>query len=139
MALPKHVDGYIVLTKPAQATEDPAVPAAFTQLLKVVAGATAKSHEMATRSAKDIAAYQKELHQLQQETEDHHKRMLQAEAAHRARQTVKPPQASLVGYEEMSDEDDKAREDRLSRTWEGGGTLTQREWDWLKRRGRVRY
>ena len=53
--------------------------------------------------------------------------------------TMKPPQASGLGHEEMSDESDQDREHRLMHAYTNGGTLTMEEFDFLKRRGCVRY
>ena len=53
--------------------------------------------------------------------------------------TMKPPQASGLGSEEMADESDQDRETRLMRAYTNGGTLTMEEFDFLKRRGCVRY
>ena len=49
------------------------------------------------------------------------------------------PQASGLGSNEMADESDEDREFRLMRTYTEGGTLTPEEFDFLKRRGCVRY
>lgn len=53
--------------------------------------------------------------------------------------TMQPPQASGLGHEEMADESDVDRENRLMRTYTSGGTLTIEEFEFLKRRGCVRY
>ena len=52
---------------------------------------------------------------------------------------MQPPQASGLGHEEMADESDVDRENRLMRTYTNGGTLTMEEFEFLKRRGCVRY
>lgn len=53
---------------------------------------------------------------------------------------MKPPQASLVGREEMADESDQDREHRLMLKYTSQGeTLTEEEFEFLKRRGCVRY
>ena len=52
---------------------------------------------------------------------------------------MKSPQASEVGREEMGDESDQDREDRLARYFTEGGTLTPEDREWLKGRGLLKY
>ena len=54
--------------------------------------------------------------------------------------TTKPPQGSLTGHEEMVTESDQEREYRLMQKYsDKSQTLTQEEFDFLTRRGCVRY
>ena len=54
--------------------------------------------------------------------------------------TTKPPQGSLTGPDEMATESDQDREYRLMLKYTSHGeTLTPEEFDFLKRRGCVRY
>lgn len=53
---------------------------------------------------------------------------------------MKPPQAGLTGRDEMGDESDQDREYRLMLKYTSHDeTLTQEEFDFLRRRGCVRY
>ena len=52
----------------------------------------------------------------------------------------KPPQAALTGHDEMATESDQDREYRLMLKYsDKSETLTPEEFDFLKRRGCVRY
>ena len=85
-------------------------------------------------SGRQMAKYRRELHALQK-TSDDHARRLEEDAKTYA--VFKP--AQVESTKELSETEEKDREVELMRKYSSGRTLTADEFDWMRRRGCVRY